>query len=81
MLSTGGKHIRDMFTEVDLEKHYAEAYRPLSGVEHSDATAYVPMQMSMEQTNQDALRNTERYERSRLFAERISVFRRDFQAV
>ena len=36
--------LRDMFTEVDLEKHYAEGYRPLSGVEHSDATAYVPMQ-------------------------------------
>ncbi len=48
--------LRDMFTEVDLEKHYAEAYRPLSGVEHSDATAYVPMLMSMEQTNQDEMR-------------------------
>lgn len=29
--------LRDIFTEVDLEKHYVEAYRPLSGVEHSDA--------------------------------------------
>lgn len=32
--------ILDLFKEVGLEKHYEEAYRPLSGVEHSEAIAY-----------------------------------------
>ena len=40
--------LRDMFAEVGLEKHYEEAYKPLSGIEHSDATSYLPMLMSME---------------------------------
>lgn len=35
--------IRDLFVQVGLEKHYEEAYRPLSGVEHSDCTAYFAM--------------------------------------
>jgi len=48
--------LKDMFTEVGLEKHYEEAYRPLSGIEHSDATTYLPMLMGMEQTNKDELR-------------------------
>lgn len=33
----------DMFKEVDMEKHYEEGYKPLSGVEHSDAMAYFAM--------------------------------------
>ena len=40
--------LRDMFVEADLEKHYEEAYKPLSGIEHSDATSYLPMLMSLE---------------------------------
>jgi hypothetical protein len=48
--------LRDMFGEVGLEKHYEEAYKPLSGIEHSDATAYLPMLMSMEQTKEDEVR-------------------------
>ncbi len=48
--------LRDMFTEVDLGKHYEEAYKPLSGIEHSDATAYLPMLMSMEQPSRDKIR-------------------------
>ncbi len=35
--------IRDLFAQVDLEKQYEEGYKPLSGVEHSDATAYFAM--------------------------------------
>jgi hypothetical protein len=42
--------IRDMFVEANLEKQYDEGYKPLSGIEHSDATAYLPMLMSMEST-------------------------------
>lgn len=32
--------IRDLFKEVGLEQQYEEGYRPLSGVEHSDALAF-----------------------------------------
>lgn len=32
--------IRDLFVQTSLEKQYEEAYRPLSGIEHSDAIAY-----------------------------------------
>jgi hypothetical protein len=32
-----------MFVEVGLEKQYDEGYGPLSGIEHSDATAYAGM--------------------------------------
>ena len=35
--------ILDIFKEVDLEKQYEEGYRPLSGVEHSDALAFFSM--------------------------------------
>jgi hypothetical protein len=35
--------ILDLFKQVDLEKQYVEGYRPLSGIEHSDATAYFAM--------------------------------------
>jgi len=35
--------IFDMFKEVGLEKQYNEGYRPLSGVEHSDAMAFYAM--------------------------------------
>ena len=35
--------IFDMFKEVGLEKQYEEGYRPLSGVEHSDAMAFYAM--------------------------------------
>jgi len=40
--------IREMFEQVDLLQHYDEAYKPLSGIEHSDATAYLPMIVGME---------------------------------
>ena len=46
----------DMFSEVGLEEHYNEAYRPLSGIEHSDTTTYLPMLMSMEQNKEDEIR-------------------------
>lgn len=48
--------LRDLFGEVGLEKHYEEAYRPLSGIEHSDATTYLPMLMSIEQNKEDEMR-------------------------
>jgi hypothetical protein len=35
--------IFDMFKEVGLEKQYTEGYRPLSGMEHSDAMAFYAM--------------------------------------
>lgn len=35
--------ILDLFKEVGLAKQYEEGYRPLSGVEHSDALAYFAM--------------------------------------
>jgi len=35
--------IFDLFKEVDLEKFYDEAYRPLSGTEHSDVMTYFAM--------------------------------------
>lgn len=35
--------LRDMFEQVQMAQHYEEAYGPLSGVEHSDATAFIPM--------------------------------------
>ena len=35
--------IFDLFKEVDLELHYEEAYRPLSGTEHSDVMTYFAM--------------------------------------
>lgn len=40
--------IRDLFVQVDLEKQYEEAYKPLSGIEHSDATAFAGMILPME---------------------------------
>jgi hypothetical protein len=40
--------LRAMFAEVGLEKHYEEAYKPLSGIEHSDATSYLPMLLNAE---------------------------------
>jgi hypothetical protein len=35
--------IFDMFKEVGMENHYNEGYKPLSGLEHSDAMAYFAM--------------------------------------
>jgi hypothetical protein len=35
--------ISDLFKEVGLEKHYQEAYKTLSGTEHSDVMAYYAM--------------------------------------
>jgi hypothetical protein len=37
------KTVRDLFKQVDLEKHYVEACKSLSGTEHSDAMAYFAM--------------------------------------
>jgi hypothetical protein len=48
--------LRDMFAEVGLEKHYEEGYKPLSGIEHSDATAYLPMLMGTGQPGKDHIR-------------------------
>jgi hypothetical protein len=45
----------DMFKEVDLEKHYERAYKPLSGVEHSDAMAYLAM-LSHAERHEDGLK-------------------------
>ena len=45
--------IRDLFVQADLEKHYEEAYRPLSGIEHSDATAYLTMITRIETTSSE----------------------------
>jgi Family of unknown function (DUF5677) len=42
------RHIRDLCCQVDLELQYEDAYKPLSGVEHSDATAYFAMVTEME---------------------------------
>jgi hypothetical protein len=35
--------LRDLFEQVDLAKHYEEAYRPLSSIEHSDVNAFFAM--------------------------------------
>jgi hypothetical protein len=35
--------IFDMFKDVDMANHYNEGYKPLSGLEHSDAMAYYAM--------------------------------------
>jgi hypothetical protein len=43
-------NIRDLFVQVGLEKQYEEGYRPLSGVEHSDSTAFFAMVRGMDQT-------------------------------
>jgi len=43
------QNLRQIFAEVELENHYEEAYKPLSGIEHSDATSYLPMLLSTEQ--------------------------------
>ncbi len=40
--------IYDLFKQVNLEKQYQEAYRPLSGVEHSDALAFFAMVVNAE---------------------------------
>lgn len=40
--------IEDLFKQTDLEEQYEDGYRLLSGVEHSDATAYFPMIVGME---------------------------------
>ncbi len=40
--------IEDLFRQVDLELQYEEAYRVLSSLEHSDATAYFAMIVGME---------------------------------
>lgn len=36
-------NIHELFLQVGLEQQYEEAYRPLSGIEHSDATAFFAM--------------------------------------
>ncbi len=41
-------NIEDLFKQVNLELEYDEAYRILSGLEHSDATAYFSMIIGME---------------------------------
>lgn len=40
--------IYDLFVEVDMKKHYEEGYAPLSGIEHSDATAFFGMVAPMD---------------------------------
>lgn len=45
--------ILDLFKDVKLEKHYQEAYRALSGVEHSNALAYFPMMAGAERTGNE----------------------------
>jgi Family of unknown function (DUF5677) len=45
--------IVDLFKEVGLEKHYEDAYRALSGVEHSDALAYFAMMAGAERTENE----------------------------
>lgn len=43
--------ILDMFKEAQLEKQYEEAYKPLSGIEHSDCMSYYAMLRDAERTN------------------------------
>lgn len=40
-----------MFKEAQLEKQYEEAYKPLSGIEHSDCMSYYAMLRDAERTN------------------------------
>jgi hypothetical protein len=36
-------NIHDLFVQTGLKQQYEEGYRPLSGIEHSDATAFFAM--------------------------------------
>src|SRR5207249_4411536 len=39
--------IFDLFVQVDMKKHYEEGYAPLSGIEHTDTTAFFGMLVPM----------------------------------
>ena len=45
--------IRDIFVQTDLEKQYEESYRPLSGIEHSDSSAFFAMVALMERAGDE----------------------------
>ena len=45
--------IRDIFVQTDLEKQYEEGYRPLSGIEHSDSSAFFAMVALMERAGDE----------------------------
>lgn len=45
--------IRDLFVQVGLEKQYDEGYKPLSGIEHSDSSAFFAMVASMDKTGDE----------------------------
>lgn len=73
------RNIRDLFAKTELEQQYVEGYRLLSGVEHSDATAYFAMLATMEKKGRRASsRNTERCVCPPLLAECLPVLRRYF---
>ena len=44
--------IYDLFVEVDMKKHYEECYAPLSGIEHTDTTAFFGMLVPMGKTGE-----------------------------
>jgi len=47
--------LRDLFEQVGLAREYDDAYSPLSGIEHSDATAYFSMIAPMEKGDEKRL--------------------------
>ena len=47
--------LRDLFEQVDLIREYGDAYSQLSGIEHSDATAYFSMIAPMEKGDEKRL--------------------------
>jgi hypothetical protein len=45
--------IQDLFKQVDLTKHYEEAYRPLSSIEHSDINAFFAMTAEIDKSSDE----------------------------
>lgn len=71
--------IRDLFVQVGLEKQYDEGYGPLSGIEHSDATAYFGMVAGMDKSRDDRkLEIHSHLHIPSLFEKRLPVLRRYF---
>jgi len=52
-------NIRDLFVQVGLETQYEQGYRPLSGIEHSDATAFFAMVKAMERSGTELRLNVQ----------------------
>lgn len=47
------KTVRDLFEQTDLLRQYEEAYAPLSGIEHSDITAFFAMVATVDKSGDE----------------------------